>query len=96
MAPFQYDGGAIWESRSWRSLDAPELAHAEQGESNSMAHMDKTATLMRLSDTELTVADPAEDIRGRTVVDRNGEEIGDVDDLLLDDHGKRVRFGSFR
>jgi sporulation protein YlmC with PRC-barrel domain len=66
--------------------------HAKQGESTIMAHMDKTATLMRLRDTELTVADPAEDIRGRTVVDRDGEEIGDVNDLLIDDHDKWVRF----
>jgi sporulation protein YlmC with PRC-barrel domain len=54
--------------------------------------MDKIATLMRLSDTELTVADPAEDIRGRTVLDHNGEEISDVNDLLIDNHEKRVRF----
>jgi sporulation protein YlmC with PRC-barrel domain len=92
VAPFQYGGGAIWESRSWRSLDAPGLAHAEQGESNIMAHIDKTATLMRLSDTDLTVADPAEDVRSRTVFDRDGEEIGDINDLLIDDHEKRVRF----
>jgi sporulation protein YlmC with PRC-barrel domain len=57
-----------------------------------MAQTDKTATIVRLSDTELTVADPAEDIRGRTVIDRDREEIGEVNDLLIDDHDKRVRF----
>jgi sporulation protein YlmC with PRC-barrel domain len=61
-------------------------------EINTMAQTEKAAALMRLSDTELTVADPAEDIRDRTVVDRNGEEIGRVDDLLIDAHEKRVRF----
>jgi sporulation protein YlmC with PRC-barrel domain len=57
-----------------------------------MAQIEKTATLVRLSDTELTVADPAEDIRDRKVVDRDGEEVGEVDDLLIDDRDRRVRF----
>ena len=48
--------------------------------------------LVSLTDAELTVADPAEDVRGRTVIDRHGEEIGEVDDLLLDDREHRVRF----
>ncbi len=51
-----------------------------------------TATLVRLGDTDLTVNDPREDIRGRTVVDRNGEEIGHVDALLIDDQERKVRF----
>lgn len=45
-----------------------------------------------LSDTDLTVADPAEDVRGRDVVDSTGEKIGTVDDLALDDAENRVRF----
>lgn len=49
-------------------------------------------TLHKLSDTNLTVADPAEDIRGLKVVDRQGEEIGHVDDLLIDDRETKVRF----
>jgi sporulation protein YlmC with PRC-barrel domain len=57
-----------------------------------MAQSEKTATLVRLSDTELTVADPAADMRNRKVVDRDGEEIGEVDDLLIDAPEKRVRF----
>jgi sporulation protein YlmC with PRC-barrel domain len=56
-----------------------------------MAQIEKTAKLVRLSDTELTIANPAEDIRGRTVIDRDGEDIGEVEDLLIDDHEKRVR-----
>jgi len=35
-----------------------------------MTHIEKTATLIRVSDTDLTVANPTEDIRGRKVVDR--------------------------
>lgn len=48
-------------------------------------------TLVRLRDTDLTVA-PDDDIRGRKVIDRDGEEIGDVDALLIDDQDERVRF----
>src|SRR5205823_1454428 len=40
----------------------------------------------------LTVADHTHDIRGRKVVDRSGEEIGDVDELFVDEGEQRVRF----
>ena len=49
-------------------------------------------SLHKLSDTNLVVADPVEDVRGKKVVDRFGEEIGSVDDLLIDDREKKVRF----
>lgn len=52
---------------------------------------DATA-LIDLEETDLTVADPAEDVRGRRVVDRNGKEAGDVDGLLIDEEERRVRF----
>ena len=52
----------------------------------------RTATLLRLGETGLTVSFPEEDVRGRTVVDRAGEELGTVDDLLVDDAEKKVRF----
>lgn len=55
-----------------------------------MAQTDRGA-LVRLKDTELTV-EPAEDIRGHNVYDREGEEIGHVDDLLVDDREGKVRF----
>jgi sporulation protein YlmC with PRC-barrel domain len=48
--------------------------------------------LHRLSDTSLTVADPAADVRAREVVDSDGEEIGTVEDLLVDDEENKVRF----
>ncbi len=51
-----------------------------------------TGGLVKLGDTNLTVASSEEDIRGRTVVDRNGEEIGHIDALLMDDHESKVRF----
>ncbi len=50
------------------------------------------ANLYKLSDSTLTVADPAEDIRGRQIVDSGGEEVGKVDDLMIDDREGRVRF----
>jgi sporulation protein YlmC with PRC-barrel domain len=51
----------------------------------------KKAALLRLSDTDLKVADSTEDIRGRKVVDKDGKEIGDVDDLMIDDFERKVR-----
>jgi len=48
--------------------------------------------LVKLGDTDLTVADPREDVRGRAVVDRHGEEIGTVDALMLDERENKVRF----
>ena len=51
-----------------------------------------TATLLKLSDSGLTLADDKQDIRGRKVVDMNNEEIGKVDDLMIDSKEKRVRF----
>jgi sporulation protein YlmC with PRC-barrel domain len=57
-----------------------------------MATYDDNATLLKLSDTDWTVADPAEDIRGRKVLDKQREEIGEVDDLFVDQPEKRVRF----
>ena len=49
-------------------------------------------TLLRLSDTHLTVADPAQDVRSRKVHDKNGADIGHIEDLLIDDTEKHVRF----
>ncbi len=49
-------------------------------------------TLVKLSETDLTVADAEQDIRGRAVVDENGEHLGTVEDLLIDTTHKKVRF----
>jgi sporulation protein YlmC with PRC-barrel domain len=51
-----------------------------------------TGALVKLGDTDLTVADPREDIRGRQVIDRQGEDLGHVDALLIDDRESKVRF----
>ncbi|CAA9559289.1 MAG: hypothetical protein AVDCRST_MAG19-1670 [uncultured Thermomicrobiales bacterium] len=48
--------------------------------------------LKALADSDMTLADAAIDVRGRTVVDRTGEEIGTVDALMLDEAESKVRF----
>jgi sporulation protein YlmC with PRC-barrel domain len=50
------------------------------------------ATLSLLGDSDLTVADADEDIRGRTVRAKDGTEIGKVDDLLIDEDVQKVLF----
>jgi sporulation protein YlmC with PRC-barrel domain len=57
-----------------------------------MAMHEVKATLVRLSDTDLMIADRAEDIRGRKVLDMAHEELGEVNDLFIDDHEHKVRF----
>lgn len=51
-----------------------------------------SGTILELGDTDRTVADPATDVRGRTVVDRDGRRIGRIDDLLIDDQAHHVLF----
>ncbi|HEU0115235.1 MAG TPA: PRC-barrel domain-containing protein [Thermomicrobiales bacterium] len=51
-----------------------------------------TDPLIKLGDTDLHVADPNDDVRGRTVVDRAGAVIGHVDALLVDQRANKVRF----
>ncbi|MCL5960572.1 MAG: PRC-barrel domain-containing protein [Chloroflexi bacterium] len=51
-----------------------------------------TATLSKLSDTNMTVKTSDEDIRGRTVKDKDGNDVGKVDDLLIDGRDQKVRF----
>jgi sporulation protein YlmC with PRC-barrel domain len=47
--------------------------------------------LVKLSDSDQMVGDPAEDIRGRKVRDRDGNDLGRVDDLLIDLQEHKVR-----
>ncbi|WP_026922264.1 PRC-barrel domain-containing protein [Glycomyces arizonensis] len=53
---------------------------------------DEATTLVRLGDTDLTLAAEVDDVRGRTVLDRNGDETGDVEGLIIDQRERRVRF----
>jgi sporulation protein YlmC with PRC-barrel domain len=51
-----------------------------------------TGTLVRLGDTALELADPLDDVRGRQVLDSSGDEVGQVEGLLLDERERKVRF----
>ncbi|HEY4099671.1 MAG TPA: PRC-barrel domain-containing protein [Gemmatimonadales bacterium] len=54
---------------------------------------DPTApSLIKLSDSDQVLADPAEDIRGKKVHDRDGDDLGTVGDLLIDADEGKVRF----
>src|SRR5690349_11966486 len=50
------------------------------------------ADLCKLSDTLLMISDPAADVRGRKVLDKDGEEIGSIDDLMIDEREMHIRF----
>ena len=49
------------------------------------------AILKKLGDTGQTLAATEQDVRGRHVYDRDGHELGKVEDLLIDDVENRVR-----
>jgi sporulation protein YlmC with PRC-barrel domain len=48
--------------------------------------------LVPLGEAGLTLANPESDARGRKVFDEQGEEIGHVDEIFVDEQDKRVRF----
>ncbi len=48
--------------------------------------------LMKLSDSDFRLEDPEQDIRGLDVYDRDGNEIGSVEDLYVDMEERKVRF----
>ncbi len=54
--------------------------------------MNDNATLYILGDHGQTVDGAANDVRGREVKDKDGDGIGKVADLLVDDREKKVRF----
>jgi sporulation protein YlmC with PRC-barrel domain len=51
-----------------------------------------SATLSKLSDIGKTVDGSANDIRGRKVTDSDGKDVGKVEDLIIDDRDRKVRF----
>ncbi len=55
--------------------------------------MDTTnvASIVKLGDSDLMLAEREEDVRGRTAIDRDGEKIGEVKSLLIDDEAAKVR-----
>jgi sporulation protein YlmC with PRC-barrel domain len=56
-----------------------------------MAMYKAKEALHKLSDTHLTMAHGAEDIRGRQVLDTAGESLGEIDDLFVDEAEQKVR-----
>ncbi len=48
--------------------------------------------LTRLSDSQQAIPSAEEDVRGRTVTDRSGNELGKVGDLIIDEAERKVRF----
>lgn len=48
--------------------------------------------LRKMSEANLTVENPDVDPRGRKVLDRAGEEIGEIDDLMIDGEDEKVRY----
>lgn len=57
-----------------------------------MTTTNHAASLHTIGDDKLMTADPAVDVRGRQVLDKAGQDIGHVDDLLVDDREHKVRF----
>ena len=51
-----------------------------------------SARIVKLSESDLEMANPAEDVRGRTVFDAYGDPIGVVHELVIDERFRRVRF----
>lgn len=51
----------------------------------------ETGMLIRLGDSDETVANAADDIRDRHVKDKDGEDLGKVSDLLVDTTEHKVR-----
>lgn len=62
-----------------------------QDREESVKAPERMAGVRPLGESGLTLADPAEDIRGRKLRDSAGDEIGDIDEVLLDDRERRVR-----
>jgi sporulation protein YlmC with PRC-barrel domain len=54
--------------------------------------MHDVSTLSLLSDSDLTIAETDEDIRGRIVKGKDGKALGTVDDMLIDEDDRRIRF----
>ena len=53
---------------------------------------EKVPTLTRLRDTDRTVSNSNEDIRGRMAKDKDGHDLGTIEGLLVDDAERKVRF----
>lgn len=50
------------------------------------------SVLRRIGESGFQIADPAQEIRGRDVLDATDQKLGTVSDLYVDENEKRVRF----
>ncbi len=57
-----------------------------------MAERTEQQGLVRLSDTDFGLEAPEQDIRGLDVYDNEGDKIGSVEDLYVDEAERKVRF----
>ncbi len=57
-----------------------------------MAERTEQQGLVRLSDTDFRLEAPEQDIRGLDVYDNEGDKIGSVEDLYVDEAERKVRF----
>lgn len=57
-----------------------------------MAERTDQHTLVKLGDSEYRLEAPEQDIRGLDVYDRDGREIGSVEELYIDTEERKVRF----
>ena len=55
-------------------------------------HVTSVPTLSSLRDTDRTISSSDQDIRGRMVKDKDGRDLGRIEDLLVDDIERKVRF----
>ncbi len=55
-------------------------------------HADDSPKLSRLRDNDETVSGSDEDIRGRMVRDKDGQDLGKIEALMIDDVAHKVRF----
>lgn len=67
-------------------------AHHPDGEHQLRAHRVDHRGLVKLGDSELTLRDRAQDVRGLGVFDGDGEEVGSVEDLYVDEQEHEARF----
>ena len=57
-----------------------------------MSERTERSGLVKLSESDRTLKDPSQDLRGKDVYDRNGDQIGTVEDHYMDRQTKEVRF----
>ncbi|AWK74935.1 PRC-barrel domain-containing protein [Rhodococcus oxybenzonivorans] len=57
-----------------------------------MTESENQRTLIDLDEAALMLEHPAEDIRGRSVYDRDGHELGKIEGLIVDEAERKVRF----